>query len=76
MAIPENLFKCPKCERISGDDWRQCAGSCPVKGSPHFKSETLVKFGPLQKMTRDQYLEDQEEKYRMLASNDAKEIPF
>jgi hypothetical protein len=28
--------KCPKCGSISGDDWRQCEGRCPVAVSPHF----------------------------------------
>jgi len=30
--------KCPKCKAVSGDDWSQCEKSCPVPGSPHFRS--------------------------------------
>lgn len=29
-------MKCPKCGAISGDDWKQCKGSCPMPGSPHY----------------------------------------
>jgi len=28
--------KCPKCGNESGDDWRQCRGSCPMPMSPHY----------------------------------------
>lgn len=34
---PKNPTVCPKCGYISGDDWRQCRGSCPMEQSPHFK---------------------------------------
>ena len=27
---------CPKCDAVSGDDWSQCSGVCPMRGSPHF----------------------------------------
>ena len=29
--------QCPKCLMYSGDDWRQCGGSCPMPMSPHYK---------------------------------------
>lgn len=29
---------CPKCGKMSGDDWSQCEGDCPIPMSPHFKS--------------------------------------
>lgn len=32
-------MKCPKCSAISGDDWRQCRGSCPMTGSPHYVAD-------------------------------------
>lgn len=32
----EGEWYCPKCRHYSGDDWRQCDGSCPVSRSPHF----------------------------------------
>lgn len=30
------MAECPKCRFTSGDDWRQCGGSCPMPGSPHY----------------------------------------
>jgi len=27
---------CPKCKWVSGDDWKQCEGKCPMPGSPHY----------------------------------------
>jgi hypothetical protein len=27
--------ECPKCSEISGDDWSQCKGRCPMPMSPH-----------------------------------------
>lgn len=29
------LPTCPKCGALSGDDWSQCNGECPMPGSPH-----------------------------------------
>lgn len=26
----------PKCGKLSGDDWKQCGGECPMPGSPHY----------------------------------------
>ena len=28
---------CPRCGAYSGDDWSQCGGACPIKGSPYHK---------------------------------------
>lgn len=28
--------KCPKCRAVSGDDWSQCKGVCPMPMSPYF----------------------------------------
>lgn len=28
---------CVKCGSVSGDDWSQCEGPCPVPGSPHYQ---------------------------------------
>ena len=36
----DELIECPKCRAFSGDDWSQCNGSCPMKGSPHYKEPT------------------------------------
>lgn len=32
---------CPKCGNESGDDWRQCRGSCPMPVSPYYDATTL-----------------------------------
>lgn len=29
---------CSKCQAISGDDWSQCKGSCPLPMSPHYRA--------------------------------------
>ena len=31
-----DVMKCSKCGALSGDDWKQCVGSCPMPGSPHY----------------------------------------
>lgn len=31
-------IECPKCGALSGDDWRQCNGTCPMPMSPFWKS--------------------------------------
>lgn len=41
------VLVCQKCDARSGDDWSQCQGKCPVKGSPHFDEQTLAIYGPL-----------------------------
>lgn len=33
-----DLFRCPKCSFATGDDWKQCGGSCPMKDSPYYKA--------------------------------------
>lgn len=30
------MIECPKCAAVSGDDWSQCKGGCPMPGSPSF----------------------------------------
>jgi hypothetical protein len=37
-------MKCPKCEAVSGDDWGQCEGECPMSSSPHFSYSCRVRF--------------------------------
>lgn len=27
---------CPKCKWVSGDDYAQCNGACPMPSSPHY----------------------------------------
>jgi hypothetical protein len=34
--LPDPLITCPKCGAVSGDDWSQCKGTCPMTMSPHF----------------------------------------
>lgn len=29
-------YECLKCGSLSGDDWTQCEGVCPVEQSPHY----------------------------------------
>lgn len=33
----ENAGCCPKCGAVSGDDWSQCVGVCPMPMSPYHK---------------------------------------
>jgi hypothetical protein len=35
--------QCPKCRAHSGDDWKQCHGSCPMEISPHYDPEWKTK---------------------------------
>lgn len=35
---------CQKCKRVSGDDWQQCGGACPMPGSPHYDDLTAYAF--------------------------------
>jgi len=32
----DQTITCPKCKHISGDDWKQCCGACPMKMSPYY----------------------------------------
>lgn len=41
------INECQKCKAISGDDWSQCLGKCPVEGSPHYDRETHDEYGDL-----------------------------
>lgn len=34
-------MRCPKCHAISGDDWSQCEGKCPMPMSPHYKEKNV-----------------------------------
>ena len=37
------MIQCPKCKAVSGDDWSQCRGLCPMPGSPHYKPDTVTR---------------------------------
>lgn len=41
-----NKVWCPKCGYCSGDDWKQCNGLCPMKGSPHYDEKLAAAYGP------------------------------
>ena len=36
------MRRCPKCNAVSGDDWSQCEGSCPMEMSPHYDANLVV----------------------------------
>lgn len=40
----EGAKQCPKCGVQSGDDWRQCEGSCPMPSSPHYNESCAHAF--------------------------------
>lgn len=35
---------CPKCGAVSGDDWSQCEGRCPMEMSPHYTAGEDLKW--------------------------------
>lgn len=37
-------FACPKCHQTSGNDWSQCAKSCPIPMSPHYSATERSKW--------------------------------
>lgn len=37
-------LKCMKCKRVSGDNWEQCEGKCPMPMSPHYDDLTAHAF--------------------------------
>lgn len=37
--------QCPKCGALSGGDWAQCEGFCPISVSPHYALSTEVEYG-------------------------------
>ena len=42
--VEDGYHQCLKCGALSGDDWSQCEGQCPVKGSPYFDARCLRVF--------------------------------
>jgi hypothetical protein len=36
--------RCLKCRHVSGDNWEQCEGTCPMPGSPHYDDLTAHAF--------------------------------
>lgn len=38
---------CPKCGYVSGDDWRQCGGACPLSQSPYYAPLVQFVFGSI-----------------------------
>lgn len=49
QMIEEEHLECPKCGKLSGDDWSQCDKKCPVSISPYYDRETFRKYGHLRK---------------------------
>ena len=43
----EAVLECQKCKAISGDNWSQCEGGCPVSSSPYYTPEAFSEHGPL-----------------------------
>lgn len=42
-GLPEPADRqCIKCHAVSGDNWTQCNGPCPVEGSPYYDPEMQV----------------------------------
>jgi hypothetical protein len=41
------MKRCPKCRKISGDDWTQCGGVCPIAMSPHYRPDRLPEIAEL-----------------------------
>lgn len=37
--------RCPKCGAVTGDDWKQCEGFCPIQASPHYSFSTFAEYG-------------------------------
>lgn len=50
--------RCPKCKSLSGDDWKQCAGKCPLIVSPHHDFETAEKYGDFEIVKEDEVKHD------------------
>lgn len=42
LHMGERPVICSKCKAISGDDWQQCKGVCPLPDSPHYHPEALA----------------------------------
>jgi hypothetical protein len=47
---------CPKCGAVSGDDWSQCKGFCPMPGSPHYSKTEMPAHSLRSPMTNDAVL--------------------
>lgn len=44
-ASDAGYIQCPKCGALSGDDWSQCGGSCPMTASPYYNESAEHAFG-------------------------------
>lgn len=67
---------CPKCMKFSGDDWSQCAGSCPLPDSPHFSEPTASMFGDLIPHTAEEYQAEVRAQAAAFDRDVNQEIPF
>ena len=44
MQTDAGYIQCPKCGALSGDDWSQCGGSCPMTASPYYNESAEHAF--------------------------------
>lgn len=44
-GLPSEFIQCPKCKAVSGDDWVQCKGECPMEGSPYYDPNSHFSAG-------------------------------
>lgn len=52
--VEVEMIACPKCNKLSGDDWSQCKGSCPMKGEVEMSDEAgKIELIPLTKREAD-----------------------
>lgn len=78
-AMPENLKQCKKCKAVSGDDWEQCDGRCPLERSTHYDRATADYYGPPRELTRDEYLAERQaewDAYDKLREVPDEDVPF
>ena len=45
--MKDPMYRCPKCDCLSGDSWEQCEKACPIAPSPHYSEAVFAFFGGL-----------------------------
>lgn len=51
--------RCLKCNWVSGDNWEQCKGACPIPDSPHYDELAARAFARLPLAKQDEYGRDE-----------------
>ena len=75
--LAEQYPICPKCKCISGDDWSQCGGKCPLRMSPHFDQPTFNQHGGLRPATPEEMYGSADDGHDYFArSSNTEEIPY